>query len=306
MRSRKFVCALGFFDGVHMGHGKIIREAENMAKALKVSPAVVTFDVRPKSLVSNTGEKLISPLRLKEKLVSTLFPDVSLVTLPFTPEMAEMEPESFVEHMLKGGCGAVGASAGEDFRFGKNASGDVALLKKLLRTSVVPTVLHGGVKVSSSGVREHIEKGEFDLALDCLGHPFLLGGTVEHGDGRGHNIGFATLNLPFDPTQLYPGNGVYASLAQVGDGFYPAVTNIGRRPTFYSEGRLTNETHIIGSAPGLYGKEVWIWLCGFIRPEKRFGSAEELRARVDADISTALGILEERSVLADRIRRKSI
>ena len=303
MKSNKRVCALGFFDGVHLGHGKIIKEAVSLAASLGAGPAVITFDRRPKSFILGTADRLISPGRAKEKLISLMFPGTELITITFNAGVASLSPEDFVNGLLIGQFGACGAAAGLDHRFGKDALGDINTLSGLIKTSPVPTVELDGVKVSSTNIRAALSAGDFELALAYLGHPFLLCGKVEHGDGRGHNIGFATLNLPYDKAQLYPAEGVYASVAEIDGKLYPGVTNLGHRPTFYDDGIFTNETHLIGCSPDLYSKEVWLWLCGYIRPERRFDSAAELKAQVDEDIAASLKITENCSFFAEILRR---
>lgn len=303
MKSCKRACALGFFDGVHLGHGEIIKTAKALGEALDAVPCVLTFDRKPKTVLTGEKEKLISSSACKEKLVSSLFGGVEFMVYPFTEELAALSAEQFIESVLIGQIGAVAAAAGRDYRFGKGALGDIEFLKTKLKAESVDTVLQKGEKVSSTLIRQKLSQGEFDSAVSLLGHPFLLGGQVFHGDGRGHNIGFATLNLPYDENQLYPQRGVYASFTQVGGEIFPSVTNLGNRPTFYDEGVFTNETHLIGASADLYGKDVWVWLCAYLRPERRFDSSSALKAQVDVDISRALNVYNERSALIEKIRR---
>lgn len=303
MKSCKRVCALGFFDGVHLGHGEIINTAKVLGEELNAVPCVLTFDRKPKTVLTGVKEKLISTQACKEKLVSSLFAGVEFLVQPFTAELAALSAEEFVDSVLISQVGAVAAAAGSDYRFGKGALGDIELLKTRLHAELVETVLQKGEKVSSTLIRKKLSEGEFDSAVSLLGHPFLLGGRVGHGDGRGHNIGFATLNLPFDEDQLYPQKGVYASFTQVDGEIYPSVTNLGNRPTFYDGGIFTNETHLIGASGELYGKEAWVWLCSYLREERRFDSSEELKSQVDIDISRALNAYNERSELIEKIRR---
>ena len=292
MSSDKRFCALGFFDGVHLGHAEIMRRAAVGAAANNMIPTVVTFDRRPGKVLNCDNQLLLSPGRAKRKLIDTLFPGTDVIEIPFTEDFASKAPEEFIESILKKKLNAAGAAAGEDFRFGRGASGDVAFLSEKMLLSVVGTVTLDGERVSSTGIRKLLAGGDFEGALKALGHPMLLGGTVEHGDGRGHRIGLATLNLKFDPEQLYPKNGVYASAAEVDGKFFPAVTNLGNRPTFYENGIFTNETHIIGKCPDLYGKTVWVWLCAYLRDERRFSSPEELAAQVAADSRKSVSIFE--------------
>lgn len=303
MKSYNRVCALGFFDGVHLGHGEIINKARAIASEMDCSPCVVTFDRKPKSVITGIKEKLISSQSCKKKLVSSLYDNVEFIVLPFSTEVSMLSAEEFTDSLLISKLGAVAAAAGMDYRFGKGALGNIDFLKSKMRAELVDTVLKDGEKVSSTLIRQKLEEGEFDSAVELLGHPFLLGGNVSHGDGRGHNIGFATLNLPFDADQLYPQNGVYASFTEVDGEIYPSVTNLGNRPTFYDGGEFTNETHLIGASAELYGKDVWVWLCSYLRAERRFDSPEELKEQVDVDISRALDVYKERSALIEKIRR---
>src|SRR4051795_6688033 len=212
--------AIGTFDGVHVGHREVIRGNDT----------VLTFDPHPQSVVNPaSAPKLLYPPRVKADLIAGLGVE-ELVTIPFDRDFASKTAEEFVQEVLVERLTAEHVSVGENFRFGKKATGDAAFLSSRpeFETRVVPLVEVNGETVSSSHIRGLVAAGEVKEAADFLGGPFLFQGEVVHGDKRGRELGFPTANIVPDPMLAVPGHGVYAAWAHG----HAAAVNVGVRPTF--------------------------------------------------------------------------
>lgn len=287
----KRVCALGFFDGVHLGHAEIIRKAIGIAKERGISPAVVTFDNKPKNMAGAT--RLLNDAETKKDMIRTLFGDIEIIELKFTDKLKNTSAADFTARCLIEKLGAVCAVVGENFRFGKGAEGTPETLEKALDTAVVKTVAVAGETVSSTAIRALISEGNIEKANLFLGHPHVVSGRVSHGDARGRKLGIATLNLRMPEGIVRPKAGVYVTRTLIEGVRYGSITNFGARPTFYQDGQYLSETHVFNCREDLYGKEVKLLLYAFLRPEKRFASPDELREAVCSDIETAKSYLEK-------------
>lgn len=272
--------AVGEFDGVHLGHREVMRDADT----------VLTFEPHPRAVVApDKAPKLITPLATKADLVAGLGVR-ELVVIPFDGAFASQSPQGFIDDVLVGKLGAHTVSVGENFRFGHRAKGDVDLLRAqdAFETRVVELVERDGEVISSSHIRELIAAGEMERAADCLGSPFQLRGPVAHGDKRGRALGFPTANLVPDPALVYPGHGVYACRAAVElDGawaWWPAATNVGVRPTFVTGRGLLVEAFLIGFDAELYGRELRLVFLSRLRGELRFDSVEALIEQMERDV----------------------
>ncbi len=285
------VCALGFFDGVHLGHAAIIKKTIEISVSQNAVPTIVTFDERPKNLLGQNPVPLISDSETKKTLIYTFFPGVEVVELHFSDELMNMPPEEFIQKVLLDNLDAVGVVVGEDFRFGKKALGTPEVLAKSISTKTVDTVSIAEEIVSSSAIRKLIAQGEMSKAARFLGHPHLICGTVEHGDSRGKKLGFATINLGIVNTVVKPKSGVYASRVSFNGILYDAVSSLGTRPTFYDEGQFVFETHILGHCRDLYDQRANVWLYEFLRSELKFDSATELVSAMRKDIENAREVL---------------
>jgi riboflavin kinase/FMN adenylyltransferase len=272
--------AVGEFDGVHLGHREVMRGADT----------VLTFEPHPRTVVSPaTAPLLITTLAEKADLIAGLGVD-ELVVIPFDGAFASQEPQEFIDHVLVEKLGAERVSVGENFRFGRRARGDAALLRAqdAFETRVVDLVTADGDVISSSHIRSLIAAGEIERANDCLGSPFQLRGPVAHGDKRGRTLGFPTANLVPDPALIYPGHGVYACRAAVelaGEWqWWPAATNVGVRPTFVTGRGLLVEAFLLGLDGDLYGRELRLAFLSRLRGELRFESVEELVEQMERDV----------------------
>jgi riboflavin kinase / FMN adenylyltransferase len=284
--------ALGFFDGVHPGHEVVIRKAVERAQELGAVPGVVTFKEHPRSLTLGKSPPLLTLIDRRLELFEELGVKAALV-LSFTEELCRLDPEDYVRSVLVECMGAKSLSVGFNHRFGRNRVGDPELLRKLgekfgYDVHVAPEVIIDGSPVSSSRIRDAITRGDVEEAAHLLARPYTMAGVIEHGDSRGKQIGFPTANINVPEEQVMPALGVYAAIARMPDGSrYPAVVNIGRRPTFGENGPVTTEVHILDFDNDLYGKRLSIELLHYVRSEKKFNGIDELKAQIARDCETA-------------------
>ena len=291
---KKRVSALGFFDGVHIGHREIFRTARTEADRVGASFAVFTFpseNTRIKAdacRLSDTEGKL-------EELAECGADEVFLAEFS---DVCDMSAEDFVGELLVGRCGAVSCVTGEDYRFGRGAVGDVTLLGALMREQggsviTVADVTLDGVRVSTGAIKEALRRGETHLAARMLGAPYAIRATVEHGRGVGRTLGYPTLNLPLGGAVGLLRRGVYSSRATLGGVSYPAVTNVGVCPTYGDVGEHA-ECYLIGQCPDAYGKAVRVELVTFLRDEIAFSTENELKKQINIDINRALKEFSEK------------
>ncbi len=274
--------AVGEFDGVHLGHRAVIGDADT----------VLTFDPHPRAVVTpEAAPKLLTPLPVKTDIIAGMGVE-ELVVIPFDGAFAAQEPQAFVDEVLVGRLGATEVRVGENFRFGHQAKGDVALLQRqdAFTTTVAEMVEVDGEIVSSTHIRGLIVAGEVERAARFLGLPFHLRGIVQHGDKRGRTLGYPTANLVPDNALCYPGNGIYACRAALGDQWWPAAVNVGVRPTFVTGRGVLVEAYIIGYDGDCYDQELRLAFLQRIRGEKRFEDVDELIEQMGRDTALAAEI----------------
>ena len=272
-RSRQV--AIGVFDGVHVGHRKVIDGADT----------VLTFEPHPvRVLHPDAAPKLIMPFEIKRDVIEGLAVE-ELIVISFDDEFSSIAPEDFCSRILVEALGAKSVSVGENFRFGAKARGDPQMLasRDEFETRVVPLVEVDGEIVSSTRVRSLVAAGEVEAAARCLGAPFLLEGTVVEGDERGRKLGFPTANIVPSDDLVCPGHGVYAAFA---DG-RPAAVNVGVRPTFETGRGLLVEAYLMDFDGDLYGRTLRIAFISRLRGERRFAGVEELIAQMHRDVEAA-------------------
>lgn len=280
--------AIGNFDGVHAGHQAILRHVLEYSRDSGALGTALTFDPHPlKILRPQDAPPLLSTLQQRLEWMQQLGLGAVLV-LPFTKELAQVSAEQFVERMLAGALHAERIFVGENFRFGHRHAGDVALLERLAprfgySVEIMPPVAVAGEVVSSTSVRRAVTEGRMDAAAHLLGRPYSLTGRIVTGAGRGSRQVVPTLNL--EPEQeVLPARGVYATETFVGHEWRQSATNIGVRPTFDGAG-VTVETNLLdfpeGATPARIELRFWRW----VRGEKKFGSAEELREQIGKDVA---------------------
>lgn len=283
------VVALGYFDGVHLGHQAVLRAAVALARQRGATPAALTFDMRARRAAAKGGFDLDS-YDHRAELIAALGIDL-LVQLDFGA-VSEMSPEDFAYRVLGGdGLCAAAACCGADFRFGKSRAGDVPLLRSLgeqcgFAVQVAPEVLYEGQPVSTTRIKDLIARGEIRQAAAMLGHPYSFTLTVCEDKKLARRLGFPTINQRFLPTVFPPRFGVYRSRVLFAGKRYDGISNIGVRPSVGEDREIMLETHIIDFSGDLYGKQVTVELVRFMRDEKRFDSIEALREQVVSDIET--------------------
>lgn len=280
------VIALGFFDGVHLGHAALLRLTRRRADEMGIPAAVLTFDTHPDTLVYHQPVPLINTLEDRKYLMEEKFSMDEVILAHFDRAMMEMPWEAFVEDYLLGELGAKHVVCGHDFSFGYRGQGTPDKLRRLcaqrgVGVNVVDKVSLGGITVSSTHIRQLIRQGDMEAAAQMLGHRHFLSGEVLHGKELGRRLGFPTANLALPEGLIAPAYGVYATLVTLPDGSaHPAVTNVGVRPTVHDQlGRLV-EAWILDCTAELYGETIRVEFFTRLRGEKKFDSLEALREEV--------------------------
>jgi riboflavin kinase/FMN adenylyltransferase len=269
-RPRKI--AVGEFDGVHLGHRKVIEGNDT----------VLTFEPHPLRVVRpEAAPKLLTSLDAKAELIEQLGVD-ELVVIPFDDGFAHQSPQEFIDHVLVERLGATRVSVGENFRFGHRAAGDPGMLEAdgRFETRVVPLVEVDGEIVSSSHVRALVLAGEVEAATRFLGAPFQMRGEVVTGDRRGRELGFPTANVVPDEALVCPGHGVYVARAHGGC----AAVNVGVRPTFGTGRAVLVEAYLLDRDLDLYGQTLRIEFLSRLRGERRFESVDALVEQMHRDV----------------------
>jgi len=292
--SKKCVYALGFFDGVHIGHGALLTACRELADELGVQAGVVTFSSHPDTLVQGQTPGLINTPEDRQRLLREKFRMDRVVTLPFDRKMMQTPWQDFFQRLLEE-FSAAGIVCGQDFRFGHRGEGSAETLLDACREVgipciVVPQLRLGGQRVSSTHIRNLIEMGLMEHAIHFLDHPHTLTGRVVHGHQLGRRLGFPTANMLLPEGLVVPRFGVYACRCLVDGGAYSAVTNVGTRPTVAGEG-VTIETWILDYQGDLYDREITLQFFKFLRPEIKFPSLGDLQAAVRADAEKTKEIL---------------
>lgn len=286
---RERVIALGFFDGVHLGHGALLRRAAEEAKKRGCESAVFTFDRPPKEVITGIPCPLINSPEDRAALVKRLYGIDEMIMVPFDDEMRTTPWDRFVTDILVGRCGAVHLVAGHDHHFGHKNQGSPELLKEKcaelgLGCDIIPAVTLDGVTVSSTHIRKLLEEGDVETARAFLGHPHVLTQTVGHGRQLGRTIGIPTANLVAPPHVLLPKRGVYAAKITLPDGrAFGGVTNVGVRPTVNNGQDVTVEPWILDFDGDLYGQAIRVEFFRRLRDERKFESLDALRSQIETD-----------------------
>lgn len=284
------VIALGFFDGVHRGHGALLEKTAARARELEAVPAAFTFDRPPKEVVTGRPVGLINTPDDRRDLMQRLYGIRQVIIAPFDRAMMTMPWQEFIDRLLVGTYGAVHLVAGHDYHFGHRNQGDPERLLSRCRErgigcDIIPQVTRDGITVSSTYIRTLVEAGDMERAAEFLGHRHCLSQTVQHGQRIGRTIGIPTVNLAVPEHVLAPAHGVYVTCVYLPDGrMYHGVTNVGTRPTVTDGDAVSVETFLLGFDGDLYGQEIRIEFCRRLRGEKKFASLEELRQEIQHNI----------------------
>ena len=295
----KTIYALGFFDGVHIGHAALLTTCREVAHEGSWRSGVVTFSTHPDTLVLGQPPRLINTPEDRERLLRRRYGVDTVVTLPFDKKMRDMPWKAFLE-LLRREYGAAGFVCGADFRFGAGGTGNAGLLAIYCRSeslpwAVVPEQTLDGIRISSTYIRELIENGEMSTAVKFLGHPHILTGQVIHGRHLGSTLGIPTANLRLPAELAVPKYGVYMCLCVIDGKEYPAVTNVGVRPTVSGQD-VTVEPWILDYEGDLYGREITLEFYRFLRPERKFPDLQALKAEILRNADQTRAYFRERSV----------
>ncbi|PEL10774.1 bifunctional riboflavin kinase/FAD synthetase [Bacillus sp. AFS017336] len=288
---KETVLALGFFDGVHIGHQQVIKTAKEIADEKGLLLSVMTFDPHPSAILGNRDDAIsyLTPLALKVKWMEKLCVD-QLFVVEFSEEFANLQPQEFVDQYIIS-LNAKHVVAGFDFSFGKYGKGNMESLPfhsrgEFTQSTVTKFVLDEE-KVSSTRIREAIKAGEMEDATHLLGRQYQIKGIVVDGDKRGRTIGFPTANISVSIPYALPSVGVYAVKCIVNGQLYEGMCNIGYKPTFYHEfQKQTIEVNIFDFSDDIYGNEVELFWYTRIRDEKKFNGINELIDQLQKDRET--------------------
>lgn len=316
---KKRVIALGFFDGVHLGHGALLRRVKETAERLGAVPAAFTFDKSPTAAITGQAVPLLTSLGDRTVLMERLYGIREVVIASFTA-MEHMDWEEFITDYLVGRLGVVHVVAGHDFHFGYMGKGDPERLRAKCRElgvgcDIIEKVALDGMTVSSTYIRTLVAQGEMERAARFLGHPHVLTAAVAHGKGLGSRLGFPTVNLPLPAEVITPAFGVYAAQVWVlpacpdnheppsprpleAEGPYIAVTNVGVRPTVDDGDRVTVEGYLLNFDGDLYGRTVRMEFFKHLRGERKFPSLEALRAEVLRNAEEARAYFSQKEPVA--------
>lgn len=285
---KETAAAVGKFDGLHIGHRRLLDEILARRKD-GLAACVFTFDPAPAVLFGTSDGMELTTRQEKQLILERMGVDI-LIEFPLTAETAAMPPEIFASQVLGERMQVRYLAAGSDLSFGQGGKGDAALLKRLapelgFSVDIVEKVCAEGSPVSSTRVREQVEAGKMELAERLLGMPYLLAGRVTAGNRIGRTLGFPTLNILPEPTKLLPPRGVYYSKVRCRGKLYPAVTNVGYRPTVTADRVMGVESYLYGFDKEIYGEQVEVNFLSFRRPERRFDSLEKLKAQLEEDVA---------------------
>lgn len=290
------VLTIGTFDGVHLGHRKIIAALHDRAKSINGESVIFTFDPHPRKVVAPDEGNLRLLTTLDEKIA--LFEQCGidhLIIYPFTPEFSQLTYEEFVEKVLVGQIHTKFLVVGYDHKFGKNRQGDFEFLKKCadhfdFQIEKLDVLLMNEANISSTKIREAIQQGDFKTANDCLGYKFMLHGTVVEGQKLGRKIQFPTANIEAsDPDKIIPGHGVYAVHVNFQNQTFQGMLNIGSRPTVNNNAdHRSIEVHIFDFDSDIYGEQIELVFFRKLREEQKFPSLEALKDQLAKDRTETL------------------
>lgn len=292
------VVALGFFDGVHLGHQALIKKCIEKSKELNILSCLYTFDIPPKKINGKDMIKEITTTKQKRRIIETMGIDIMAIDI-FNKEFMSIAPKDFVFNILKDRLNAKCVIAGFHYTFGHYGAGKAEDLKRLcgecgIECIIIPPVMADGVLVSSSIIRTLVENGDVERAEMLMGRPFMVTNTVGHGKQIGRSIHTPTINIKPMEMGIAPSFGVYLTRTRVAGESYFGITNVGVRPTFGEFDNVTVETHLFDFSRDIYGQEIEVEFLVRIRSEKRFESVAELKNQIEKDIKYAKEIISSR------------
>ena len=298
MVQKKRVIALGYFDGIHIGHAALMKRVLEIGKDTSLIPSVITFDSHPRSLVGGKAVQLINSPEDRAGLLRRVFGIDDIIFLHFDRETVSMSWNKFIEHLVNE-FGARHLVAGNNFKFGFEAEGSSKLLSEKCKETgigcdIIDDIKLDGIVSSSTYIRKLLADGDMERANSFLGHPHVLTDVVRYGYKLGRTLDAPTINMRFAPGVLVPAFGVYATKVYFNEGInnsntngYISVTNIGIRPTVDNSENITAETHILNFQQNLYGHQVRVEFYKRLRPEVKFNDVEELKEQIKKDCISA-------------------
>ena len=292
MNESRRAIALGFFDGVHIGHGALLEKTRERAAEIGATASVLSFDVHPDKLDFGDDVPLINSSLGREEIIRRCYGIDNVVFLHFNKHTMRIPWKDFLDEIIER-LNLVWIVVGHDFRFGYKGEGTSEKLKayceeKGIGCDIIQAVTLDGRVVSSTYIRTLIAEGEMEEAARYLGHPHTLADTVRSGYHLGTRLGTPTINMYFPDGVIVPRHGVYAAKVFLEDGSsHIAVCNVGVRPTVSENNRVNIESHLLDFSGNLYGRQARIEFYRFIRPEKKFGSFEELAEQIHRDAEEA-------------------
>lgn len=295
------VLTIGNFDGVHVGHRAIMDTVIERAKLAGGESVVLTFDPHPRKVLQpDRAPRLLATTEQKLELLAEIGVDVVIIE-PFDKQFAGMPPEDFVREIVHRRIDPVEVFVGYDFHFGRDREGSMKLLSETgpqlgFAVTIIPEVKVGERDVNSTRIRDLLAEGEVEEAARLLGRPFAIRSEVRRGDQRGRTLGFPTANL-LPENEVLPAPGVYAGYVRIlaedgpsnpgGEAMQRAVVNVGKRPTFHTQGQLLAEAHLLDFEGDLYGRLLELSFCHRLRAEQKFPSVDLLREQIAADVVEA-------------------
>jgi riboflavin kinase/FMN adenylyltransferase len=298
--ARPTALTLGVFDGLHLGHQRIIETVVRRAKALNAVPTAITFDPHPRAVLHpESAPPLLQTLDQRLAALEVLGIEQTIV-IPFSREFASIEAEEFLREVIYDRLQAKEVYLGRGFAFGKGRGGNIELLRKISTelgffADEVAEVQLRGTRISSSKIRELLLGGKVNRARGMLGRPYGVEGKIIRGDRRGHTIGFPTANLQ-PQNRVIPRTGVYVTATLIGDTWRRSITNVGVRPTFGDGLEPSVETYIFDFEGDLYGDVLRVRFLHRIRDERKFSGIDELKSQIQKDSNRALGYFARKSV----------
>ncbi|MEF2811243.1 MAG: bifunctional riboflavin kinase/FAD synthetase [Oscillospiraceae bacterium] len=288
--TKQKVMALGFFDGIHVGHAALINKIKQRAEETGAEPAVLTFDVHPDNLVFKKTVPLINSAEDRENILSRCFGIDDVVVIHFNQRVMHMDWQDFIDELIDE-MNLRWIVVGHDFCFGYKGLGTAEKLKAYcaergVGCDIIPAVCRDGVVVSSTLIRQLIETGEMEKANEYLGHPHTLTDVIRTGYHLGTKMGTPTINMSFPQGVIIPRHGVYAAMAYIDGQEYMSVTNVGIRPTVSDSGNVNVESFLLDFCGNLYGHRARIDFYKFLRPERKFDDVNELAAQIKSDAQT--------------------
>lgn len=292
------VIALGFFDGVHRGHGALLKKARERADELGCLAASLTFDPHPDELIYGVKTPLINTLPDRQRLMTRLYDMDEVLILRFDEAFMHMPWREFVKDFLVGKFRALHVVCGHDYTFGYKGLGNVQRLREMcaelgIGIDVIEKVEDEGDTISSTRIRKLLKEGDLETANYLLGHRHFFSGTVVHGKKLGRLLGFPTANMPLPEGMLELACGVYATEIILSDrSRHMAVTNVGHRPTVDNGENVMVESYLLDYKGDLYGRILRVEFCKYLRPEQKFETVNDLIAAIHQDGKNARAYFE--------------